>query len=207
MALATAMGAEPEVTGDAKPKRQTRRCPECGAGRHTAASTCSLAKRGPSTGSGTRSRIDVAPKRKPPIAPQKVAQNVGICIVLLQGAVMQVRPDWAEDQLTPGELGELSYALTDELMSHERIVAWINKAAGAGVHIKLAMVCASIALPRMARRGLLPVGIAEAMIGGMAEENQPPVAETPVHNSPWRVVDGIGETDAPPVRIAPDPED
>src|SRR5258708_2498196 len=106
--IATAFGAEPTVS-DAQPKRTNRICEECGKGRHVAGSTCS--KVGAPKERPARVMGDVSPRRTP-LKPQKVAQDLGVCIVLIQGAILSARPDWAEDQLTPDELGQLSYALT-----------------------------------------------------------------------------------------------
>lgn len=138
----------PPPTAGPKPK-----CPECGKAYHHRTSTCSKARKPKMTG---KVAGDLAPRRPGPTKGQKLGQKIGVGIVAVQGATFKLRPQWAEDQLTPEEVGELSYALADELLSWPWLIEWIERVAEQGVHIRLGLVVYGIVIPRLARHGMLP---------------------------------------------------
>lgn len=60
------------------------------------------------------------------------------------------------DALDEREMTLLSEALTAEAMSSERILKWLTAAGKVTPHIMLIQACATIAIPRLQRRGILP---------------------------------------------------
>lgn len=68
-------------------------------------------------------------------------------------------PPWREDALNFEEIGRLADALADEILHSEKLTAWVMKATKNSVHVKLGLVVAGIALPRMQRRGMIPAGM------------------------------------------------
>jgi hypothetical protein len=103
-----------------------------------------------------------APRRASPSAgnrkPSKkeVTSAVGAGIALANKGLVFLWPPWVEDMLNPMEVGLLADALADEILSSRQLTKLLVSAASNSVHMKLAYVCAIIAVPRLQRRGMLP---------------------------------------------------
>lgn len=133
-----------------------------------------------------------APRRQPDVDPKAVYQAVGMFVVLGDGAVALgvpaifgpgkldedsgvFTPTWsAEDRLSGTEIGKLTVALGDEALSNVELAKWLTKLGRGSAHSKLAMVLAEIAIPRMARRGLLPAELVNGLANIATPEPPPP---------------------------------
>jgi len=108
---------------------------------------------------------------------------------------------WHIDRLTPEEQSMLGEAITDEVMMHEKLKAWAAKLREITPHGKILMALAYIATPRLARRGIIPMELASAFVGGQVPtgaqnevDNTVPLEGRPAPvNSGWN---GDGKVDA-----------
>ncbi|HEV3129583.1 MAG TPA: hypothetical protein VGY32_11405 [Solirubrobacteraceae bacterium] len=105
-------------------------------------------------------------RRVPKPSRNELILQVGTGIALLDQATMWVYPPWREESLSHEEIGRLADALADEILNSEKLTAWVQKAAKNSVHMKLGLVIAGIALPRMQRRGMIPAGMMPADANG-----------------------------------------
>lgn len=164
-------------------------------------------------------RREVPPKREPQIVKQHVMEGVGLVVLAVNaGANLGLpyiktrtgEPVWtAEDQLTGTEIGRLTAALGDEVLTNRELAIWftrLGKAAGNNAHARLVMVMASIAMPRLARRGMIPeefIGVINAINSGPAPA---PAAPAPVGAPPpgdgGFDFAGTPGDDIPPVPVA-----
>lgn len=123
-----------------------------------------------------------APKRRVP-KPSKteVVQAVGTAVAATDQIGQWFYPPWREDHLSFEEIGRLADALADEILSSEKLTKWLVKAQSSSVHVKLAMVCASIALPRMQKHGMVPsmAGAAPPGPNGSAPPEGVPIGSHP----------------------------
>jgi hypothetical protein len=129
-----------------------------------------------------QSRRTGAPARERP--PQRastavVSQAKARAIIFSAGAITQrmalqliedeeARGEWEKDALSAEELLMLSDALADEAVRSRRIMAWLAALDSAGPHAKLATVGFLIALPRLARHGVIPQAVADELAGAAA---------------------------------------
>lgn len=91
-------------------------------------------------------------------------------------------PTWKDERLTDDEIGRLARATGDEVLNSKQLTAWLMKASKSGVHVKLALAVASIAIPRMVNHGMLPAQVAA---------DAADVASGGAHGDHWP--DGLGQ--------------
>jgi hypothetical protein len=178
--------AETDVV-DAAPKRPQEKtgrepCPECGAKRHTAGTTCPRA-RPPAPDRPPR-------RRKQPLQRDKVALGVGAALAAAQSLILSLRPDFAEDALNDQEFKALSYALADEVLASERLTNLALRLSKSGPHVNLAVTVAMIALPRLQRHGLIPAISVAPQNGAVPRESEPIPETEAVHSVSFDVVAG-----------------
>lgn len=94
--------------------------------------------------------------RKP--NPREVYTAVASAVYMADTGACFLFPAWVEDRLTQQEIGALGQALGDEIMSSEYLTRMLMKAQTNSVHVKLAYTVAMIAIPRMAKHGMIPAG-------------------------------------------------
>jgi hypothetical protein len=104
---------------------------------------------------------------------RELMMAVGAGVAAVNSLAAGVYPPWSDDRLSHEEIGRLSDALVDEILNSERLTHWVLHAKEQGVHIKLAYALATIALPRMAKHGMIPPEMV-GMVGG-----QMPASEIP----------------------------
>jgi hypothetical protein len=145
-----------------------------------------------------RQEGDVTSKPKPPVRgkprPADVYAAMGTAIYALDTAATWFSPAWQQERLTQEEIGRLAQATGDEVLNSKQLTAWLMRASKSGVHVKLALVVASIAIPRMVNHGMLPPQVA----GDAAD-----LAGRGAHGDHW--ADGLGEVD-PDEQVAQYPE-
>jgi len=61
-----------------------------------------------------------------------------------------------DDRLQPSETTLLVDAIYTEIAQYPGVLAWLAAASGVSTHLNLALVLATVALPRLARHGLVP---------------------------------------------------
>lgn len=93
--------------------------------------------------------------------------------VLAQRLALQLieeekRAPWEADALSAEELLLLSDALADEAIRSKRIMAWLAALDRAGPHARLMTVLVILALPRMARHGVIPQEVADELSNAAA---------------------------------------
>lgn len=89
-----------------------------------------------------------------------------------------IAPELAEDALQHDEIAMLADALTDEITASPRLVKFISDIRDkGGKHSKLIITLLLIALPRLARRGVIPGGVDDLVKAALA------VATGPAPNS------------------------
>lgn len=86
---------------------------------------------------------------------------MGTAIYALDTGATWIFPTWAAERLSQEEIGRLAQATGDEVLNSKQLTAWLMKASKSGVHVKLALVVASIAIPRMVNHGMLPGEMAD----------------------------------------------
>jgi hypothetical protein len=118
-------------------------------------------------GEQPRQEGSVAPDRPAPRAgsrakpkPADVYAAMGTAIYALDTCATWVSPTWTQERLTQEEIGRLAQATGDEVLNSKQLTAWLMRASKSGVHVKLALVVASIAIPRMVNHGMLPAQVA-----------------------------------------------
>lgn len=79
------------------------------------------------------------------------------CAMLVgAGNILLTLSPFRADALDEREMTLLADALAAEAMSSERVLRWLTAAAGISPHFLLIQACVTIAIPRLARRGVLP---------------------------------------------------
>jgi hypothetical protein len=153
-------------------------------------------------GASPRQDGSVAPDRPAPRGggrsakpkPADVYAAMGTAIYALDTGATWFSPTWAAERLTQEEIGRLAQATGDEVLNSKQLTAWLMRASKSGVHVKLALVVASIAIPRMVNHGMLPAQVAT---------DAADVAGRGAHGDYWP--DGLGEVD-PDEQVAGDPD-
>lgn len=92
--------------------------------------------------------------------PADVYQAMATAIYGVDTAATWFIPTWKDERLSDDEIGRLARATGDEVLNSKQLTAWLTRASKSGVHVKLAMVLASIAIPRMVNHGMLPAAVA-----------------------------------------------
>jgi hypothetical protein len=87
---------------------------------------------------------------------QEAKEGISMLLLASQSVILAARPDLKEDALNPQERLLLSDALADEAFDSKTIHKYLAKLGQQKKHTKLLMVCMAIALPRLARRGIIP---------------------------------------------------
>src|SRR5215472_10601590 len=105
-----------------------------------------------------------APARGPR-APSKaqIKQSLAMLIFGAQKFAIGMFPGLQEDELSRHEIAMLADVLADEAEAHPEAKRWIARVQTSSVHARLAFTLAMIAMPRLARRGILPEGIDEGI--------------------------------------------
>lgn len=119
---------------------------------------------------------------------KKIQEKVATTIAFANGVAVAYVPAVREDALSAMEIGLLAIATAEEIQSNKRLLEWYSK-IGEGVtgpHAKMGAAVACIALPRLARRGILP----EEMVDGLL-----PVLVAMVLSDPAELL-AMGEADA-----------
>lgn len=109
---------------------------------------------------------------------------MGTAIYALDTAATWFSPAWQQERLTQEEIGRLAQATGDEVLNSKQLTAWLMRASKSGVHVKLALVVASIAIPRMVNHGMLPAQVAA---------DAADVAGGGAYGDHW--TDGLGQVD------------
>jgi hypothetical protein len=120
-------------------------------------------------GESPRQDGQVAPDRPAPRSaggrgkpkPADVYAAMGTAIYALDTGATWIFPTWQAERLTQEEIGRLAQATGDEVLNSKQLTAWMMRASKSGVHVKLALVVASIAIPRMVNHGMLPGEMAD----------------------------------------------
>lgn len=130
-------------------------------------------------GEAIRQDGDVSPKPRARPAgkprPADVYAAMATAIYALDTCATWVSPTWVQERLTQEEIGRLAQATGDEVLNSKQLTAWLMRASKSGVHVKLALVVASIAIPRMKNHGMLPAQVAADaadVASGGARSNQ-----------------------------------
>lgn len=94
---------------------------------------------------------------------RKVAEKIGPGIAIANGAAYKYLPGYRPDALNPTEIGVLSCALAEEIVSNRRLLEWYQKFGSSvtGPHTKLVAALGFIVAPRLARRGIIPQEVAD----------------------------------------------
>lgn len=109
-----------------------------------------------------------------------------------QGACL-VFPTWQEERLTAEERARLADALVDEVLHSDKLTKWYIRTTTVTRHGKLMYALATIALPRLQRRGLIPGVEGEPQA---AESQYPTVQMEPVGTYDGDRDDGVGQVGA-----------
>jgi hypothetical protein len=111
----------------------------------------------------TEPRRPRTPSKRKPTANQ-VEKVVVAATAVVQGVLCeQLVPALKPDALTAEELGLWGKAAAAEILSSKTLLAWYQKAMGAGLtgpHARTTATLMLIALPRLARHGLIPEEVA-----------------------------------------------
>lgn len=108
--------------------------------------------------------------RKPKLSHAKLVAQIGGGAMMLQGmAFMAMGPElqakYGDDALSMQEIALLADALADEVLANAYLSRMFAQLDKVGPHGKLLMVCASIAIPRLARHGVIPRELEAAATG------------------------------------------
>lgn len=119
-----------------------------------------------STKNGTGTKPTTAAVRKPrgrrkPTANQ-IAQNIGTILELGNATALQLAPSYAPDSLQQYEIELLSKAAAAEILANAQLLRWYQSFGTSitGPHTLAAAALIAIALPRLARRGMVPAHLA-----------------------------------------------
>lgn len=107
---------------------------------------------GSKNGTTTRTSSDKSPRRN---SRTWIREQCSM-LVGLGNLALSISPA-RDDCLSDREMNLLTDALTAEAQASERILRWMTVAAGVSPHILLVQACVAIAVPRLQRRGLLPI--------------------------------------------------
>lgn len=133
-------------------------------------------------------RADRSPRRLP-ISIVQVRHGVHAVIVGIDAGLNYLAPDlWVSgypdlgDRLTDKEIELLTEAFSDEAMKHPRVLRFLAQLTSVTDRMGIAGVLLMIALPRLARRGMMPTWatpILRDILGTMTEAEVPPTQPEP----------------------------
>ncbi|MBI3936933.1 MAG: hypothetical protein HY323_08145 [Betaproteobacteria bacterium] len=140
-----------------------------------------------------KARPDRAPSgRRLPISKVQVQHGVSAVIIGIDAGLAYLAPDlWVtdpipenSDRLTEREIAMLTEAFSDEAMKHPRVLRFLAQLTSITDRMGIAGALMLVALPRLARRGMLPrafVPVLRDLLGAAtaAEFNVPPAAPAP----------------------------
>lgn len=98
------------------------------------------------------------------VSKDKIRESVVALVAVTNLGIMSVS---REDALVEPEMDALSDALTSEVMNSTRLKAWFMASSGVASHLALITVVIAIALPRLARRNLIP----QTIMRGLTRES------------------------------------
>lgn len=106
-------------------------------------------------------------RRKP--TQNQIANNIGSILELGNATALELAPGFAPDALQPYEITLLSQAAAAEILANAALLKWYQSVGSqiTGPHTLAAAAIVAIALPRLARRGMVPVRLA-GMATGLA---------------------------------------
>lgn len=163
-----------------------------------------------------------SPKRPPKGVTRAEADQVkgalALALIGMDAAAAAVLPAlWtAEDRLAEHETAKLVSAVYGELAAYPSLIHALANVAGQGTHVRLLLALASVAVPRLARRGLVPAHVVMAV--ALMDMNMPPPAEPadepapaptvglesgPAFDLSWSNGDGKEHASGAPVERAP----
>lgn len=153
-------------------------------------------------------RRESAPKREastPGIPANKRRQLKSAAATVIAGSDWAVRslkrPWWTEeDKFEASETSMLVDALYSELENYPKVLKWIADHMDAAGHAQLGMALLMIAAPRLARRGMLPVEVASAIVYApllfAQQQPEPPTADVGAGATPGdHRANGNGQVD------------
>jgi len=99
-------------------------------------------------------------RRKP--TQNQIAKNLGTILELGNGTACELVPSYRQDALEQYEIELLSTAVAGEILANAQLLRWYQSFGTglSGPHVVLAAAVVAIALPRLARRGLVPAKLA-----------------------------------------------
>ena len=105
------------------------------------------------------------PAARKPTRNQLVKNVAGVLSKVNMAAASWLPPQWRPDLLGSEEVEVLATGIAVELEANPQLLTWFSRlAAASGPHLVFASACAVIAAPRMARRNLIPIPMAQAVI-------------------------------------------
>lgn len=124
-------------------------CKRCGMEK----SRIKAVKRAPGRPPGSTNR----PKVESALTKREAQEGISMMLLAAQTVIITARPEFKEDALSAKERELLADALTDEAMGSVTIKRWLTKVGQQQKHTKLFMVLIAIMMPRLMRRGIIPV--------------------------------------------------
>jgi hypothetical protein len=151
-------------------------------------------------------------KQETSFSRQEAKEGISMLLLASQSVILAARPDLKEDALNAQERMLLSDALADEAFESKVVHKYLAKLGQQKKHTKLMMVCMAIAIPRLARRGIIPqegMGELQDELISQASTSTRPGRDTATGSEPeWTAVpvesggspipnrgNGIGEND------------
>lgn len=134
--------------------------------------------------------------RRLPISKVQVQHGVSAVIIGVDAGLAYLAPDlWVTDEvdyrnsdrLTQREIEMLTEAFSDEAMKHPRVLRFLANLTSVTDRLGIAGVLMMVALPRLARRGMLPkfaVPILRDLLGAATEAEIPPTPPEPEVQNP-----------------------
>lgn len=117
---------------------------------------------------GIRSKLDAPPPPRPTWDKDTLVKGGIVAAGLIQTGVLMFFPKFKEDALNPIELVALGYVIADEAEQGAEQVPIVGKAltmlGGKNLHVKSLNTLALIFAPRLAKHGLLPKELADAIL-------------------------------------------
>ena len=149
--------------------------------------------------------------RRKPTANQ-IAQNVGSILEMGNEMALAMVPAYRVDALQPYEIQLLSQAAAAEILANAALLKWYQSVGSqiTGPHTLAAAAIVAVALPRLARRGMVPeriAGMATGLALGMSNigadigSNEPEGAAVPDAAGPAR--GNHGDDGVREIRVGP----
>lgn len=144
-----------------------------------------------------KAKPDGKPSRaRIPISKAQVQHGVSAVVIGIDAGLAYLVPDlWVtssipeqSDRLTEREIQMLTEAFSDEAMKHPRVLRFLANLTSLTDRLGIAGVCLMIALPRLARRGMIPrqfIPVLRDLLGTATEAqipNEPEIPQTEPQN-------------------------